>query len=154
MQILTKTTSVRSKTTAGRLRPPKRSLIPSPATARSPELATPLPRAIPPMARKTMVHKNCSKSSCSKIECVHYPHTAEGSLTFRKTPVEKKATIGMSEIIPMSPKVSSRRFATHQRTIVAMQTNDTQYCFAENFSLVGRISLMNSTSPSAVRDGR
>jgi hypothetical protein len=39
--------------------------MPMSITSKSPLDVTPLPRAIPPMARKTIVHANCSKSSCN-----------------------------------------------------------------------------------------
>jgi hypothetical protein len=59
----TKTTGERTRTTVYKERPSsKRWIIPSIVTS-SPLDVTPLPRAIPPIAKKTIVQANCSKSS-------------------------------------------------------------------------------------------
>ena len=54
---------------------------------------------MPPMAKNTIVHKNCSKSSYMPDISPNFAGRKD-IRTFRKTPVEKKATIGIRAIMP------------------------------------------------------
>lgn len=62
-RVQTKTIGDRMNTTVSNEKPDTRSRIPSPMMSSRPLLVTPLPNAMPPIARKTIVHANCSKSS-------------------------------------------------------------------------------------------
>lgn len=120
--------------------------IPPSRTPSKPLEVTAFPSAIPPIARKTTVHKNCSKSSCRFFSTFIKSHPIRQ--TFLSTPVEKNATIGMSAITPISPTYSSIECSAHHKAIVTKQTNTTQYCCFVNLSFSGRISLITNTSPS------
>jgi hypothetical protein len=60
---LTRTTGDRTRTTVYKERPLTRCRISSSNTSSRPLDVTPLPNAIPPIAKNTIVHANCSKSS-------------------------------------------------------------------------------------------
>ncbi|EDZ69604.1 hypothetical protein AWRI1631_143240 [Saccharomyces cerevisiae AWRI1631] len=84
-----------------------------------PDELTALPRVVPPMAKTTIVHMKLLKSSEVR------------------RPVPKKTTIGIIDMIPISPKIPEIWFERHQRTIVIMQTKVTNHCFRVNGSRDG-----------------
>ena len=149
----TRTIGDKTKTTVESERPLTESCIMAPMISNSPLLETPWPRAMPPMARKTIVHANCSKSSYLQDQQMR--NCLDHELTLFKTPVPKKAMMGMIAITPMSPTTFSIACSMHHKAIVIKHTIVTQYCFSVNASLVGRIALISiSPSPSGDRAGR
>lgn len=84
-----------------------------------PSELTPFPRAIPPMANKIIDHGKLLRSSVFN------------------NPVPKKRTMGMTEMIPDSPKVDSILDKTHHKMMVVMVTALIKYCFMVNGSLMG-----------------
>lgn len=113
----------------------------------------PFPSATPPIAKNTIVHANCSKSSFQRL----INHRSTNKLkrqTFFKTPVPKNATMGIMAITPISPTQSSTSVSTHHSAIVTRHTTVTHHCFFVNASLVGRIGRISiSPSPSGERAG-
>lgn len=84
-----------------------------------PDELTALPKVVPPMAKTTIVHIKLLKSSEVR------------------RPVPKKTTIGMMEIIPISPKTPEIWLERHQRIIVVIQTKLTNHCVKVNGSRDG-----------------
>lgn len=71
----TRTMTESRSTTGYKSMPEISSRMPSPSTSNSPLFVTPFPSAMPPMAMKTTVHKNCSKSSCARPPQHRTAHT-------------------------------------------------------------------------------
>lgn len=86
-----------------------------------PEELTDLPSARPPAARMMMVHKKLLKSSLVRM------------------PVPKNNTSGIIAITPMSPKMSSSWWLTHQRMMVTTVTILINHWTPVNLSFIGRI---------------
>ena len=155
---LTRTTVVSTTITPNSDRPSTSRRMRMSILSNRPLDVTPFPSAIPPIARKTTDHRNCSKSSCGQGEvsvCMQ-ESGRQYLLTFFKTPVPKKATIGMIAITPISPIHLSILCSRTQRVIVTTHTSVTHHCFTVKRSRVGRMLLISRLPPLPMgkRDGR
>jgi hypothetical protein len=124
--IHTSTTTDNTKTTFIGERPATSSSMMPSIFARSPLAVTPFPREMPPIARKTTVQRNCSKSSCERYgQYLPRDRSSKRARTFVRIPVPKNATIGMTAMMPMSPMYPSIARSKHQRPMVKIHTNAT-----------------------------
>lgn len=117
----TKMRPVNDMRTPYRLKSPTRSVIALAIVCKRPDEVTACPRQRPPEARMMMVQRKLLKSSLVRI------------------PVPKNNTSGIMAITPMSPRVVSSSWLTHQRMIVKRVTRVMNHCTPENLSLTGRM---------------